>query len=488
MASSIVVMLAIIARLAYRASGTANEAVPAYHTLCTIVNIARGEPTTPEDTEGAAISQEITLLTELNITVADDDFYNQEFKDDPQNKITEANWVKHRAAWHAAKEQIAGNKLEAHGLKITRPLNSHARQTAAVVINRSLEMALERREDYKPLKKTGVEEALLTALYGPTKALSQKAGETFGASGANACSAPGSGTAVPGMSLASDLVCMCGSNSGSNKAEECLGTQGGQDCQYNDQSGAHTCFPQLLAGFPAAGKAKVSAAAIQAAIGAFITGLKDKGGSTQANHLILGAKNSATCNGGANAGCIKYKADGGGEMTIPWLTKLQEAADILKTAKVQKAQNMAALTEIRQLRSIAIQEYLKALKGDQSQLQKIAGDQAADPKKKEPDSNKHQSEDDCKDPCKWDETAAEKDKRCSLDTKKAAEQATQATGTGEGAAGEQKTDSKCSEKKKQEDCKDGCKWEDNKCKDSFILVNKQFALSVVSTALVALLF
>nr|AGH61069.1 variant surface glycoprotein 510 [Trypanosoma brucei] len=34
----------------------------------------------------------------------------------------------------------------------------------------------------------------------------------------------------------------------------------------------------------------------------------------------------------------------------------------------------------------------------------------------------------------------------------------------------------------------GCKWEDNKCKDSSILVNKQFALSVVSAAFAALLF
>nr|APD74534.1 variant surface glycoprotein 1125.3192 [Trypanosoma brucei] len=439
MALNIVVMLAIIARLAYRASGTANEAVPAYHTLCAVVNIARGEPTTPEDTEGAAISQEITLLTELNITVADDDFYNQDFKEDPNNKITEANWVKHRAAWHTAKEQIAGNKLEAHGLKITRPLNSHARQTAAVVINRTLEMALERREDYKPLKKTEVEEALLTALYGPTKSLSQTAGESFGETGANACSAPGAAAAKPGMSLISDMVCVCSSTSGSNNADECLGAAGASACVYTNQNSAHTCAAQLLDGCPTAGKTKVSAAAIQATIGAFITGLKDKGGSSQAKNLILGTKNAATCDGAANPGCVKYKASGGGEMTIPWLTKLQEAADKLKTAKVQKARNMAALTEIRQLRSIAIQEYLKALKGDQPQLQKIAGDQAADPKKKEPDCNKHKSKDDCKDPCKWNESESDASKRCSLDTKKAAEQAT-AAGTGEGAAGEQKTD------------------------------------------------
>ncbi|EAN80656.1 variant surface glycoprotein (VSG, atypical), putative [Trypanosoma brucei brucei TREU927] len=485
MASSIVVMLAIIARLAYRASGTANEAVPAYHTLCAVVNIARGEPTTPEDTEGAAISQEITLLTELNITVADDDFYNQDFKEDPNNKITEANWVKHRAAWHAAKKNLQNNKVEKHGLKITRPLNSHARQAAAVVINRTLEMALERRKDYKPLKKTGVEEALLTALYGPTEALSQKAGETFGASGVNACSAPGSGTAVPGMSLASDLVCMFGSNSGSNKAEECLGTQGGQDCQYNDQSGAHTCFPQLLAGFPAAGKAKVSAAAIQAAIGAFITGLKDKGGSTQANNLILGTANSVNCNGVANAGCVKYKATSTGTVPIPWMRHLETAATKLAEHAEQRSKNMASLAEIRHLRSIAIQEYLKALKGDQPQLQKIAGDQTAHPKKKEPECNKHQSKTECTEPCKWNENATDASKKCSLDPQKAKEQA---AGTEDGAAGEQKTDSKCSEKKKQEDCKDGCKWEDNKCKDSSILVNKQLALSVVSAAFVALLF
>ncbi|SCU69020.1 Trypanosomal VSG domain/Trypanosome variant surface glycoprotein C-terminal domain containing protein, putative [Trypanosoma equiperdum] len=79
--------------------------------------------------------------------------------------------------------------------------------------------------------------------------------------------------------------------------------------------------------------------------------------------------------------------------------------------------------------------------------------------------------------CKWDGTEETKGK-CK--PKDGEGQKTQ--GTGEGAAETNAEGKKCSEKTKQEECKDDCKWEDSKCKDSSILVNKQFALSVVSGA------
>nr|AAL15903.1 variable surface glycoprotein [Trypanosoma evansi] len=54
--------------------------------------------------------------------------------------------------------------------------------------------------------------------------------------------------------------------------------------------------------------------------------------------------------------------------------------------------------------------------------------------------------------------------------------------------GTETTTEKCKDKKK-DDCKSpDCNWDGKECKDSSILVNKKFALSVVSAAFVALLF
>nr|APD74590.1 variant surface glycoprotein 1125.4055 [Trypanosoma brucei] len=53
--------------------------------------------------------------------------------------------------------------------------------------------------------------------------------------------------------------------------------------------------------------------------------------------------------------------------------------------------------------------------------------------------------------------------------------------------GEENKEEKC-KGKPEKDCRDGCKWEGKECKDSSILLNKQFPVSVVSAAFVALLF
>nr|AAK49467.1 variable surface glycoprotein [Trypanosoma evansi] len=79
----------------------------------------------------------------------------------------------------------------------------------------------------------------------------------------------------------------------------------------------------------------------------------------------------------------------------------------------------------------------------------------------------------------------EENKKCKFN-EKSFKSGAPVTQTQTGAA--ETTTDKCKDKKK-DDCKSpDCKWEGESCKDSSILVNKQFALSVVSAAFVALLF
>nr|AGH61057.1 variant surface glycoprotein 495 [Trypanosoma brucei]APD74737.1 variant surface glycoprotein 1125.4210 [Trypanosoma brucei] len=89
--------------------------------------------------------------------------------------------------------------------------------------------------------------------------------------------------------------------------------------------------------------------------------------------------------------------------------------------------------------------------------------------------------------CIYNTTESEENKKCKFDAKKATSNGVPKAETQTG--GTEKTTEKC--KGKLEDaCKKDteCKWEENKCKDSSILLNKKFALSVVSAAFVALLF
>nr|AAA21275.1 variant surface glycoprotein [Trypanosoma brucei rhodesiense] len=85
--------------------------------------------------------------------------------------------------------------------------------------------------------------------------------------------------------------------------------------------------------------------------------------------------------------------------------------------------------------------------------------------------------------CQWEE----KDGKGECKPKSGEEQKTQTTGAGEGAA--DKKEEKCKGKLEPECTKaPECKWEGETCKDSSILVNKQFTLSMISAAFMALLF
>nr|AAA30250.1 surface glycoprotein [Trypanosoma brucei]prf//1909283D major surface antigen:ISOTYPE=1.14 [Trypanosoma brucei] len=90
---------------------------------------------------------------------------------------------------------------------------------------------------------------------------------------------------------------------------------------------------------------------------------------------------------------------------------------------------------------------------------------------------------DCKDSdgCKWTNDKEETGNHCK------AKDGEGKTNTA-AAAGTNSEGKKCSDKKSEVVCKDGCKWDGTECKDSSILLTKNFARSVVSAALVALLF
>nr|APD73056.1 variant surface glycoprotein 1125.211 [Trypanosoma brucei] len=111
-----------------------------------------------------------------------------------------------------------------------------------------------------------------------------------------------------------------------------------------------------------------------------------------------------------------------------------------------------------------------------------------DPNTAEDTCNKITAKIDCnaKPYCSYNETAAYGDKKCQFNETKASKNGVPVTQT---QTVEPSTNPEKCKGKEEKDCKSpNCKWEGETCKDSSILVNKKFALSVVSAAFVALLF
>nr|ARB51410.1 variant surface glycoprotein [Trypanosoma brucei] len=87
--------------------------------------------------------------------------------------------------------------------------------------------------------------------------------------------------------------------------------------------------------------------------------------------------------------------------------------------------------------------------------------------------------------CSWHKTVKDGEANCKFNATKAEKSGVPETQPQTG--GTETTTEKC-KGKEQKDCKDGCNWDGKECKDSSFLLNKKFALSVVSAAFVALLF
>nr|APD73952.1 variant surface glycoprotein 1125.2063 [Trypanosoma brucei] len=332
-------------------------------------------------------------------------------------------------------------------------------------------------EKIKPTAK----ELLEQALYGSTGELSAANEETFGATATDACNPAAGGKKGRGMSLASDLPCVCEST---DQALGCAGRGIGTAAVYSSAVLAKTGYEALVKKCPTVKHGKLTASAILAAVASFGAAVKTQGKATQAENIILGLNNAADCNTGGDTGCVQYKQDStSGKLTIPWLDKLVEAASTIAKENRRRQKNQQLLKRAIALADTAILSYVRALGGDPPQKQLAATTQVPQAARhSEETCNKHQSRDKCTEPCKWEEDAADKNKKCSLDPKNVAEQQATQEGTGEA-----KKEEKCAGKGEKE-CKDGCKWEGTECKDSSILVNKQFSLSMVSAAFAALLF
>nr|APD75114.1 variant surface glycoprotein 1125.4923 [Trypanosoma brucei] len=202
--------------------------------------------------------------------------------------------------------------------------------------------------------------------------------------------------------------------------------------------------------------------------------------------------------GGTNHGrCVKYKDDSilKGTPQLDWVQNLiQAAADYdTRTDNMNKVQRIADKMEVLNKTATTLlweQQPVPILQtkattttthqtAEETKQECKAITKAADCKKKEP-------------LCEWKGENDEDGEHCKLNETDVAQQTTK-TGTA-GGNGEKKTTDKCSQAKTPEECaavkgeipkdkKAVCGWIEGKCQDSSFLLNKQFALSVVSASI-----
>nr|ARB50649.1 variant surface glycoprotein [Trypanosoma brucei] len=455
----------------FHAKSAENDNIADFVAVCGVVNLQQKKE---EIIKQPALPPSDTLLTDLrklNLSTATDIWFSD--KDGEFSGDSKDPQGKNLKAWQdAANDAVKGTEGQSNPFR--RLQNTRERARANRIIADLLKEAEGKVAAYntKVAEITKAEQTAAdkidSAVFGPGQKEFDKAKydkTTHSNQGPKkVCSNDKNGDAMAGDAAADALICMCIGDS-APAASECYngGTKQVQD-NGNKAADAEQAWQEILTKCALLNQpAEISAATIEAAG----QGVRNRIGAANTHQTAsdgaytLGKTADSDCDGSADDKfCINYKTQlTAGGTGIKWLTALNEAAAQLTQAQVAYAAALDLSRGLQQLSRQARDAYTVASHDIENPLP-ITQPIQSQPAKvtKEEDCNKHQSKTDCKDPCKWNENATDANKKCSLDTTKAAEQATQATATEN-----DKKEEKC-KGKGEEECEEGTgyKWEENK--------------------------
>ncbi|EAN76229.1 variant surface glycoprotein (VSG), putative [Trypanosoma brucei brucei TREU927] len=431
-----------------------------------------------------------------------------------------ADYAKYWPDWHGAATALAATKKpdEVEKAKLDELTHqsrqiAHARVRAIAETARAAkEKALQTAGEAEVIDKAEELKALKTVFFGADSAAAATVTTTnaFGTGTINArqtaCEAdPADGKA---KTLVAQLMCVCTkATQGSALSKACTAAaDGSQGWNSGSGSPADTDASAVAKTCANTGESKITATRLRQAI----TNVAKLVHLTSDGTGYIGVYQATGCTGADNAGmCVKipnYKSNPtDGIKKLQWTSTLENLANKLEArtryntiisklneqlrSSSEQAEETIQLTKREEAaRSTATKEQTqKSTTATQAQntlineCEKIT--KAAQCKEKKP-------------ACEWQNKAAEDGPHCKLNATNVEQQATQA-GTGDGAAAT--TTDKCGAAKTPEECaavkgeipkdkKAVCGWIEGKCQDSSIIINKKFALSVVSAAFMALLF
>nr|AGH60981.1 variant surface glycoprotein 411 [Trypanosoma brucei] len=452
-------------------------------------------------------------LLELNTTIASaewldifrDEKNKEQARDYAQDKMPkETDWDQRWATWkaHAAKVLKASDhqnlkqkhkvdKLTAKQLKAYRRQVQQLAAEAEETYNEALKEAL---ADHIT-DETAIQKAINQAIYSsdgePTTPFTDT--KPFGdASGGNRQTLCESGT---GKNKATNalawLVCICAADSSNtaNAAKACTGTTAAARQWTPTGEPDQNVLGEMLGLCDRYSVIQLTSADLRSRLNTVAGMIKRTSGAGYFGEFL-----QTQCDGQTNNGmCVKITAlttaAGSPKTAIPWMQQLYDLAD--KLEKHEKAVTVwkKAQAEIASKFSTAQRAlYAEPIPEPDSTTAKGMEDKNKEVNRvhKEQECEAIQKAAECttNGNCKWEGGDKKDGPHCKLNETNVEQKATQAAGTGD------KTETEKCKGKSQTDCEKAteCKWEGKECKDSSILVAKQFALSVVSAAFVALLF
>nr|AGH61019.1 variant surface glycoprotein 452 [Trypanosoma brucei] len=482
------------------ATPAARDNAADFAALCGAYNIyaARGKlqqvPAFPEAAELLAGANN------LNITTSSDSWFNTadgtiKKADGSVNADEVAAWAKRNA--ELVKKTTTGKHL------YKRIADGAARQKANRRMKALLSSAKQLTTDYQAAvdaitkHRQQAQQKIQTAIFGADKSDFDKTRYTTASSRGKLCGDNNAGTEEANAPLVYTFICLCTGKSGAATNECASGITDTVSDNGSQESAAAATWTKIKAACENHRQYFVLTAHTITSVLTTIVGRIGAENSETAtatnDKFTLGKTSSSKCDGSTGSKqCINYKKQlgtKGGKLS--WLGDLTEAAHELAEAERQQAAAQNLKASILPINRHSWDVYTSAAYDAENPSQVLPPERSGPANlTKEEDCNKHQTNSDCKQACKWKENVTDKTKRCSIDPVKA-EQTTQAeTGATPAANGCAKhgTKSECDADKTGD--KQNCAWrkgkegEDDKdtekCRNDSFLGNKKFALGVAA--------
>nr|APD73048.1 variant surface glycoprotein 1125.203 [Trypanosoma brucei] len=445
----------------------------------------------------------------LNITTSSDSWFTN--KDGTIKKADGTVDADETATWAKQNAELVKNPITGEHLYKRLP-DGDGRRKANRLIKALLSSAKQLTTEYQAAvdaitkHRQKAQQKIQAAIFGADKSDFDKTRYTTARSRGKLCGDDNAGTDAANAPLVYAFICLCRGREGAAQSEcangitDTVSDAGSQESQAADawRKIKAACESHRQYSLLTPNTITSAVATILGRIGA----LNSETTTPSNDKFTLGKTSSSKCDGTAGSKqCINYKKKLGTKSgKISWLDDLTEAAHELAEADRQQAaaENLKAST--LSINRHAWDVYTSAAYDAEDPSQVLPPERSGPAKlTKEEDCNKHQSSEKCTAPCKWNENVTDPNKKCSLDSAKAAEQQatqTNTAGTGEGAAraaaatGCTKYETKnfCEEDKTGD--KQICafrKGKDNEpekdkemCRNGSFLGNKKFALGVAA--------
>nr|APD73107.1 variant surface glycoprotein 1125.279 [Trypanosoma brucei] len=438
----------------------------------------------------ADIAEDMTEILNLNMTLAPSEWQQnfkdqgagntyEKFKTGKENKLGNTDWTDLWQAWKKTYNEAINTDHQWHKefkQKGKKPNPSISRGYVAELADAAWALKKQHNSEI-PKDQEGAKESLLSDIKaalcsGKLKTKADGSGcedDAITTTKATTCS-DGDGT-KEGHSIGMDMMCLCATAT----PTECLGTPGTEVLGTgNLVSGI---LAQLQSKCPTLPEAADAIAAAEEALNVLKSRICAQVAADAAGNVLLGKK-STSKHEGTDAACVNYKsyyAQGKqGMESIPWVIKLRSAIKHAKEMRRLTQEKSQQAATIKQLKLKIVAEFAREFKTDDCLAQYKQVMPADDEKQAKNHCSKYDKNKTCTadNKCKW-EGKNEADGPCKP------KEGEGQTNQGPGAGKEENAEGKmCSEKKSEGECKDGCKWEGETCKDSSILVSKPFSLMV----------